>query len=109
MLFTTMQAPDRSPPSVTSLREMLRGGRTAALIDDAELIRDAPKGEERDQEARRAIREAMLLFTMRRITCEERDRILDILSFVKVAAVPPVQNNSPNSDSDSPHLHDPFV
>lgn len=96
-----------SPDSFASLHEVLHARRPAARVSDAQLIRNAPAGDERDDEARRAIPEAMLLFTLRRITRAERDRILDILSFVTVheSLSPPDRPSDPNFDNE----HGPLV
>lgn len=91
------------------LPEILRNKRTAALIAEAELIRDAPAGDDRDNEGRRAIREAMLLYTLRRITRAERDRLLDILSFVAVHEPLPKPDRPRHPYFDDPELHGPLV
>lgn len=102
-----MSSPDKSTNDFQSLSHVLRGRRTAALIAEAELIRDAPMGTDRDDEAHRYVREAMLLFALRKITRAERDRILDILAFAIPAASP--QTEPPASaDIDSPTPRDPF-
>lgn len=101
--------PHHAPESFASLHELLKNRRTSALIADAELIRAAPAGQERDDEARRAIREAMLLFSLRRITITERDRILDILSFVSVREPPPPQDRPPHPYFNDTDPHGPLV
>lgn len=89
------------------LPEILRNKRTAALI--AEPIRDTPAGDERDDEARRAIREAMLLFTLHRITRAERDRLLSILSFVTLHEPLPKPDRPPHPYFDDPEPHGPLA
>lgn len=96
-------------PEFARLPEILRNKRTAALIAEAELIRDAPAGDERDDEARRAIREAMLLFTLHRVTRAERDRLLDILSFATLHEPLPKPDRPPHPYFDDPELHGPLV
>jgi hypothetical protein len=99
---------ETSPESFTSLREVLRARRTAAIIADAELIRDAPKNNERDDEAQRAVRETMLLFALHRITREQRNRILEILSFA--IPDPSAEVDLPQDpDGDSPTPHGPVA
>lgn len=98
-----------SPDPFAPLHEVLRTRRTAALIAEAEFIRGAPSGDERDDEARRAIREAMLLFSLRRITRAERDRLLDILSFVAVHEPQQRPDRPPYPFFDDPELHGPLV
>lgn len=100
-----MASPDHSFQAADSLRAILHGRRTAALIADAELIRDAPECHDRDDEAHRAIREAMLLFTLRKITRAERDCILDILSFAAITEIPPEPDGRgiPNFVSPNPY------
>ena len=89
------------------LSETLHVRRTAALVADAEFIRDAPANEERDDEARRAIREAMLLYTLRRITQTERNCLLDFFSFVTVHEPSPPPERPPHPYFDDPDAHDP--
>ena len=96
------------PDSFASLHELLRSRHTSALIADAELIRNAPAGDERDDEARRAVREAMLLYTLRTITAAERDRILNVLSFVTVHESPPLPDHPPYPSLDDPDHHGPL-
>ncbi len=105
-----MPSREHSPGSTLPLHDLLRARRTAALLADAELIRDAPPSTEREDEARRAVREAMLLFSLRRISLAERDRILDILSFAAVREpVPEPADPDPGFDLDSPDAHGPIA
>lgn len=99
-------SPDRE---FASLPEILRDKRTAALIAEAQLIHDVLPGPERDDAARRAIREAMLLFTLRRITATERDRILDILSFVTAYDPLPPTDRPARPSFHDPATHDPLA
>lgn len=98
--------PERRP-EFEPLRETLRRRRTNAFIADAELIRDAPDSEERQDEARRTIRNAMLLFALRKITRAERDRILDILSFATITEPTPEPEPPLYRDLDYPEAHGP--
>ena len=58
------------------------------------MIRDYHDGPERMDEAQRFVREAMLEFTLGKITDDARARILDILAF----AVPPLPECLANPD-----------
>jgi hypothetical protein len=88
------QSPNQPRPANDSLREILRARSAHAQIADAELIRDYHVGPERLAEAERFGREAMLEFTLGRITDDERARIFDILAF----AVPPLPACLANPD-----------
>lgn len=103
-----MVLPDNSSRPSQTLHEVLRGRRTAALIADAELIRNVPTGSDRNEEANRYVREAMLLFALRKITREERDRILDILSFA-IPHIPPSLQDPYDSAIDSPVPNEPLA
>lgn len=103
------EEPHHALDSFASLHELLKNRRIAALVADAQLIRDAKAGDERDDEARRAIREAMLLFTLRKITAAERDRILDTLSFVTLHKPAPPPDRPPYPYFDDPETHGPLV
>lgn len=103
-----MSSSETSSPPAGSLSDRLRHRRTATLLADAQLIRDAPPSTERDDEARRSVREAMLLFALHRITRAERDRLLDILSFA-IPPVPPKPGPPTDADSESLVPYDPFV
>ena len=83
-----MFAPRESPPSPSALRLALRERRARVLLADAAFIRDYPDCAERDQEGKRHIREAMHEHTVGRITLQERDQILHILSFTTILQVP---------------------
>src|SRR5688500_15083399 len=69
------------PPDSTTLGETLRLRRVDAMQSDAVLVREHPDSAERTVEAQRLIREAMYSRAIGRITDDERDRILDVLSF----------------------------
>ncbi len=69
------------PPDSTALGETLRLRRVDAMHNDAVLVRDYPDSAERTVEAQRLIREVVYSRAIGRITTEERDRILDVLSF----------------------------
>lgn len=97
-MLVAVAPPDTSPESFTSLRDVLKRRRFTALVADAVLIRDATPGTERDEEASRYVRDAMLLFALRKITSAERDRILDVLSF----AIPAPADTQPPDGADIP-------
>jgi hypothetical protein len=80
------QSPNQPRPANDSLGGLLHERHVQARISTAELIRDYSDCPERTAEAERFVREAMLEFTLGRITDDERTKILDILAF----AVPPL-------------------
>ena len=88
------QSPNLPQPENDSLRALLHERHVQARVDAAELIRDFSDCAERTVEAERFVREAMLEFTLGRISDDERIRILDILAF----AVPPLPACLANPD-----------
>lgn len=90
-------------PEFEPLPETLRRRRINAFIVDALTIRDHADVCQRDAEARRHLREAVLLYATGRISVEQRDRVFDILSF---AAQPPATPELPTGlhlDNTKPH------
>jgi hypothetical protein len=77
-----MRSLDDPPRSAADLRRLRQ---VSALFDHAELISQCPEGAERDEAARCFIREATQLSVENRISREERDRIVEILSCVTPA------------------------
>lgn len=106
-----MPSPNASdtPDMPEALRGVLHQRRVAALVADAEFIRDQPDSGDKIEEAKRHIREAMLLYALRRITRAERDRLLAILSFVTVHEALPKPDRPPHPYFDDPDLHGPLV
>ena len=98
-LRTVSAPPTAMPPDSSPLTETLRRRRFEAMQADAELARDHPDGDERMQEAKRLVREAMYCQTLGRITLAERDRILDTLSFA-VEAMRPKGEGAPAAEHD---------
>ena len=80
---------------------MLHERRVKALVADADFIRDQLDTDERMDEAKRHVREAMLQHALGRISIEERDRILDILLFaVSAKAFPEIRSETPRDFDD---------
>jgi hypothetical protein len=92
-----MREPDALPSASPPLSEVLRLRRTNALLADAQPIRQYPEGTERDDQARRFVREPMLFFALKNITSEERDRLTEILSFVTLTETP----DHPGADAEA--------
>lgn len=98
-------SPINSVNAFGSLREVLHQRRVGALIGDAKFIGKQPHSNEKMEEARRHVREAMVQHALGRINQQERDRILDILSFAVVAETLPNREPQLESNLDSSAAH----
>lgn len=63
------------------LSDILRERSVAALIGDAQFVRDFPDGGERVAEAQRLLRDALRLVALGRISHDEQRSVFAILSF----------------------------
>ena len=64
---------------VSSLAEVLHIHFAETAMEAARIVRAWPEAEERNREAGRLVREAMLAHAVRRLTYEERNAIIKVL------------------------------
>lgn len=86
MASTTQHTKIPRPAGTTSfagggLEAVLHCHRFAAVLDQAVVIRDWPCGSERDEEAAKLIRHALVLCTLGQISQAEESQVFTILSF----------------------------
>jgi hypothetical protein len=84
------------------LGDILRRMRKESLIREAETIRDYPSGGERDEEAWKYIREAMVQRAIGRIGREQEYQVFTILAFAMPSDAPGLHETSPIDAREEP-------
>ncbi len=84
------------------LGDILRRMKKESLIREAETIRDHPPGDERDEEAWKYIREAMVQRALGRIGGEQEYEVFTILSFAMPKDAPGLHETSPIDVKEEP-------